>query len=244
MFGLGCDVPGTISSVPVSSDRPLSVASVVLLMMVIAIVDVMTTRVLSAVLDPFFRAAVIVGSILWARWFAGLSWDELGCAREKVVSGLRWGLLAMLVIGAFIIVAVAIPSTRSYFEKGAIRRDSTLSHVLEPLVVIPFSTVLFEELIFRGVLLGALLRVTTRVRAVIYCSIAFGLWHIPPALSDANGESALATIGIVGGTIAFTTAAGVLFSWLRLRSGSLLAPIMAHVASNSFAYVGALIALD
>jgi membrane protease YdiL (CAAX protease family) len=228
----------------VSRDRSVSVASVVGLALVIAVVDVMTTRVLSAALDPFFRALVIVGLAFWARRCAGLSWDELGCAREKVASGLRWGLLAMLVIGAVIIVAVAIPSTRSYFEKGAIRRDSTAAHVLEPLVVIPFATVLFEEVIFRGVLLGALLRVTTQVRAVIYCSIAFGLWHIPPALSDANGKSAFATIGIVGGTIAFTTAAGVLFSWLRLRSGSLLAPIMAHVASNSFAYVGALIALD
>jgi membrane protease YdiL (CAAX protease family) len=227
-----------------SSDRSVSVASVVGLVVVIAVVDVMTTRVLSAVLDPFFRAGVILGFLLWARRYAGLSWDELGCARDKVGSGFRWGLLAMLLLGAIIIVAVAIPGTRSHFENRGVRHESTLSHVLEPLVVIPFATVLFEELIFRGVLLGALLRVTTRMRAVIYCSIAFGLWHIPPALSAAKGKESLAAVGIVGGTIAFTTAAGVLFSWLRLRSGGLLAPIMAHIASNSFAYIGALIVLD
>ena len=45
------------------------------------------------------------------------------------------------------------------------------------------------------------------------------------------------------GTIAVTTVAGVLFAWLRLRSGSLVAPILAHIATNSFAYVGALVAL-
>jgi membrane protease YdiL (CAAX protease family) len=231
-------------SVKVPRGRSVSPASLAGLLLVIAFVDIMTTRVLSAVLDPFFRAGVILGFVLWARRFAGLSWGELGCARDKVGSGFRWGLLATLVVGAVIVVGVAIPGTRSYFENGDVRNDSTLSHVLEPLVVIPFATVLFEEVIFRGVLLGALLRITTRVRAVIYCSIVFGLWHIPPALSDAKGKEFFAAVGIVGGTIAFTTAAGILFSWLRLRSGSLLAPIMAHVAANSFAYTGALIALD
>jgi membrane protease YdiL (CAAX protease family) len=41
------------------------------------------------------------------------------------------------------------------------------------------------------------------------------------------------------GTIAATTAAGIVFALLRLRSGSLLAPVLAHVATNSFAYLGA-----
>ena len=35
----------------------------------------------------------------------------------------------------------------------------------------------------------------------------------------------------------------MVFAWLRLRSGSLVAPIFAHIATNSFAYVGALVAL-
>jgi len=149
----------------------------------------------------------------------------------------------MLAVGAAIAVAVAIPATRSYFESGEVRSDSTVARVLEPFVVIPLATVVFEEVIFRGVLLALLLRFTTRVRAILYGVIAFGLWHIPPALSDAKGKGSIEAVGIVLGTIAFTTAAGVVFSWLRLRSGSLLAPIMAHIASNSFACVGALFAL-
>jgi membrane protease YdiL (CAAX protease family) len=42
--------------------------------------------------------------------------------------------------------------------------------------------------------------------------------------------------GAVVGTVAATTTAGVAFAWLRLRSGSLLAPILAHIATNSLAF--------
>jgi len=174
----------------------------------------------------------------------GLSWSELGCGREDLGSGLRWGLLAVAVLAIAIGAVVAIPASRSYFENGDVRAASVVEHVLEPLLVIPIKTVLFEELIFRGVLLAVLLRVTTRLPAVILCSVAFGLWHIPPALSDASGKGALDAAGVVLGTVAFTTVAGLIFAWLRLRSGSLLAPILAHIGSNSFAYLGALVALS
>ena len=227
-----------------STPRDVSTRTVVGLLLVIAAIDVVTARVTPPSVDPVFRFAVVVGLAWWARSIVQLSWAELGLAREKLGSGLRWGLLAMLAVAAVIVVMVAIPATRSYFEDADVRADSTLAHVMEPLVAIPLATVVFEELIFRGVLLGVLLRFTTRVRAVIGASLAFGLWHIPPALSDASGHSVLEVIGIVAGTIAFTTIAGALFCWLRLRSGSLLAPVLGHIASNSFAYVGALVALN
>jgi membrane protease YdiL (CAAX protease family) len=214
------------------------------LLVVIAAVDIVTTRLLPDAIDPLFRGAVVFGLLVWARGRVGLSWPELGFCRDNVRSGLRWGLLAMLVIAVVVAIGVALPATRSYFESSEVRAASTAEHYIEPLVAIPFGTVLFEEFIFRGVLLGVLMRWTSTVRAVIVGSIAFGLWHIPPALSDAKGDGALAALGVVLGTIAFTTAAGAIFSYLRLKSGSLLAPIMAHIASNSFAYVGALIALE
>ena len=40
---------------------------------------------------------------------------------------------------------------------------------------------------------------------------------------------------LVLGSIAVTFVAGLIFCWLRLRSRSLIAPIMAHVATNGLA---------
>ena len=45
---------------------------------------------------------------------------------------------------------------------------------------------------------------------------------------DRPGQSA--------GTVLATTVAGVGFGWLRVKSGSLLAPVLAHLATNSLTF--------
>jgi membrane protease YdiL (CAAX protease family) len=227
-----------------SEVRPVTTPTILGLIVVIGLVDIVTTRLVAPVVDPFVRVGVVAGLLLWARRAVGLSWDEIGCARNKIGSGLRWGALAALFVAVFVILTVAVPATREFFTNDEVASDSTATRWFEPLVSIPLATVLFEEVIFRGVLLGTLMRAATRTQAILVSAVVFGLWHIPPALSDAGGKGVLATFGIVFGTIMFTTVAGVIFAYLRLRSGSLLAPIMAHTASNSFAYVGAVVALD
>ena len=41
-----------------------------------------------------------------------------------------------------------------------------------------------------------------------------------------------------------TTVAGLVLAWLRLRSGSLAAPVLAHVATNSLTYLAVLFVLN
>jgi membrane protease YdiL (CAAX protease family) len=82
--------------------------------------------------------------------------------------------------------------------------------------------------------------VTTPAYAIAADALLFGLWHIPPALNDASGKAAAATLGVVIGTIAATAFAGAVFAWLRVRSGSVVAPMLAHLATNSFAYAAAI----
>ena len=145
---------------------------------------------------------------------------------------------------AVIALLVVVPSTRTSFESSNIANASTTRQVLMVLVIIPVGTAVFEETIFRGVLLGVLLRAGTRRTAVVVSSVLFGFWHLVPALSDANSQSGAATVGVVVGTIAVTTIAGVLFAWLRLRSGSLVAPTLAHIATNSLTYLAVLFVLN
>lgn len=83
-----------------------------------------------------------------------------------------------------------------------------------------------EELFFRGMLLHLLMRrFPPRGKllgvgfgwAVILTSLAFALVHLPKG----GDPRALATFF-----------PGLLFAWLRLRTGSLLAPTIVHAASN------------
>ena len=213
------------------------------LLIAIAASDLVTTRLEPPHSDAILKVAIVAGFLTWARASAGLSWRELGLARADAGAGLRLGAAAALIIAAGIAVLVAVPASRSYFQVHHVAVDSGAQRVLEPLVFIPLGTVVYEEVIFRGVLLGAMLRSGSRTRAIIVTSVAFGLWHVPPALTDARGHTAFGALGVVAGTIAITTLAGVLFAWLRLRSRSVVAPMLGHIGTDSFAYIGALVAL-
>src|SRR5437016_5104135 len=55
-----------------------------------------------------------------------------------------------------------------------------------------------------------------------------------PAVAGASASVA-GRVLVVLGSVAVTFAAGLIFCWLRLRSRSLIAPVMAHCATNGLA---------
>lgn len=219
----------------------ISKGTVVGLVVAIAVTDIVANALTAEPARVPVKVGILCCFIVWARRFAGLSWTELGLGRAEVGAGLRLGGWIALVIAAATVLLVGIPVTRSFFEDSGVAVDSMTRRVLMPLVIIPVGTALFEEIIFRGVLLGVLLRVSKRRAAILASSVLFGLWHLLPALHDASGEGAVEALGIVVGTIAVTTCAGLLFAHLRLRSRSLAAPVLAHAAINGFAYIGAVV---
>jgi len=166
-----------------------------------------------------FNVAIVGVSIGVAR-LAALSLDELGLARQHLGAGLRLGGLAFAVITA--VVALAAPFGLLDDDRTAVDLGDMTVRVL---VIIPIGTVVMEEVAFRGVLYGLLDRVTPPAGALVIGAGLFGLWHVPPLLD----EGAV----VVLGTLAATTVAGVGFISLRRRSGSLLAPALAHLATNS-----------
>ena len=166
-----------------------------------------------------FNVALVALSIGVARLTA-LSAEELGLARQNLGAGLRLGGLAFVAITA--VVALGAPF-------GLLDDDRTTVDLgdmtLRVLVTIPIGTVAMEEFAFRGVLDGLLERVARPTSALVIGAGLFGLWHVPPLLDEGAA--------VVLGTLAATTAAGVGFIWLRRRSGSLVAPVLAHLATNS-----------
>ena len=173
--------------------------------------------------------AAVFGGIAW---LGGLGWDGVGLARDRMVRGLAYGGVVFGIVLVVLVLAGAVPATSGVLNDDRVH-VGTMTMLFEVLVAIPFGTVVLEELAFRGTLLGLLRgRLSTPV-AVGVTSVVFGLWHIKGVLHDPAGGMAW---GAVVGTVAATTTAGVAFAWLRLRSGSLLAPILAHIATNSLAF--------
>lgn len=177
---------------------------------------------------------------------AGLTLHDLGLSRETLGRGLRWSAAIAFAVIVVIAVGLAIPPVRELFRNDAYRDLSWA--LLSAFVLIPLQTVVPEELLFRGVLLGGLLRRHSVRTAVVVQALLFGLWHIVSStgLSSSNqgigdlvGSGTLGVALGIGAAVAFTTAAGLVFGWLRVRTGSILPSIALHWAANGAGAVAA-----
>ena len=182
----------------------------------------------------------MVGGLTAVAVASDMTVDDVGLAKRRWGSGLRWGAAAAAIVAAGYGIAALIPAVREITPASTMSWQST---VLQAAVVIPLATVIPEEFAFRGVLFGLLQRQSGRRVATAVSSALFGLWHVLPALG--GGAANASAVGVVGdstagvvlrvvGTVLFTGLGGVVLCELRSRSGSLLAPMGLHWAINGF----------
>jgi uncharacterized protein len=190
----------------------------------------------SAAYVPLNLAAA--GAVVGAARRHGLTWSELGLSRDRAGAGARLGGACAAIVAGALAGAAALPALRPLLDDARVQSLSPGEVAYHALVRVPLGTVLFEELAFRGALLGAFARTFDSTRAAIASSAVFGLWHVRPTLGllDANdvADDPLARAGLVAAAVVATTAGGMIFCLLRVRSGSTVAPIVAHTATNSF----------
>jgi uncharacterized protein len=198
--------------------------------------------------SPAARTAVRFGTamaVLGIARAAGVSGAELGLGRRELGSGARTGAVAGTCAAAAVLAAAVVPATRGFFLDDRAAAATGRSGLATGLARITFAAVPPEELTYRSALLGLWLGNGSQASAVAWSSALFGLSHILPtrstmgqtALNQHLAQRPLRQAAFVAGNVAVTGAAGAVFAWLRLRSGSLLAPLLAHAALNDSALV-------
>ncbi|OIQ83632.1 CAAX amino terminal protease self- immunity [mine drainage metagenome] len=206
--------------------------------------------------EHFLRNATWLGPVAalallaFARW-SGLTWSQLGLHRDRLRSGLQWGLGAIAVVAVVYLVGVLVPFTRPAFLDARYHLG-VHSALVTAFVIIPLSTIVLEEVAFRSVLWGMLSRHAATWRVLLISSALFGLWHILPSLHVATanhgvgdvvrGAGAAAGVLVIAGIVAFTALGGVVAGELRRRSGSVLASAGMHWATNSLGVLFGLVA--
>lgn len=170
---------------------------------------------------PMLRAAAATALAATVR-------APLGLRPPPLWAGLRYGAAAAGLVSAGVAAGTALPAVRVAIRE----RDVPDAPARWLALDIPVGTVWFEETLFRGAVTAVASRAFGPTGGWLLQAAAFGLWHIPDARTA--GDPVL-------GTVVVTGAAGLGFGWLGRRSGSVLAPMLAHLAINEAGAVAALL---
>jgi membrane protease YdiL (CAAX protease family) len=169
---------------------------------------------------PIPNAALGAGLVLITR-------APLGLRPPLLWTGVRHGAAA----GAAATVGVAVVTALPPVRRAMAGRDLPEHPGRWLLVNIPIGTVWPEEAAYRAALGTVAEAAFGPTRGRLLQAAAFGLWHIVDA--RVTGQPGI-------GTVLVTGVAGWFFGWLHARSGSLAAPMLAHLAINEAAGLAAL----
>jgi membrane protease YdiL (CAAX protease family) len=153
--------------------------------------------------------------------------SPLGLRPPSLWSGLRDGLTAGAAVGLGVAALTAFPPVRAAMAKRKLPEHTGRWLLLD----IPIGTVWPEEAAYRATLGTIAEQAFGPTRGRLLQAAAFGLWHIVDA--RITGQPVM-------GTVLVTGVGGWLFGWLHARSGSLAAPMLAHLAVNEAAGLAAL----
>jgi membrane protease YdiL (CAAX protease family) len=162
-----------------------------------------------------------LAGVLWiARMLAlraALSWREMGFTWQQRPGS--W-LPALWVSAAALSINVLLMNLSSFHLPGVPLETWIYQATLPGLV---------EEVAFRGVLLGLLGRVFTARRVLFGAAIGWGGVAVTLVFLQLHS--------VTPGTLLGVLPAALLYLWLRERTGSLIAPIVAHNLWNLSVYV-------
>jgi membrane protease YdiL (CAAX protease family) len=155
------------------------------------------------------------------------------------IAAIRRGTAAVALFGGIALWATSLgllevqssvwPPSEAFLETfrqlhEALRPRGPLDAILSVVAIAVFPAVC-EEILFRGVVLPALLRPLGTIGAVLGSALLFGVIHL-----DFTGEGAAFT------RIPFAIVVGVGLGLLRVRTGSLLPPAIAHATLNAITF--------
>jgi membrane protease YdiL (CAAX protease family) len=222
-------------------------------LIVILILGLYANIIANEVLGPVwyipFNLTLLAVTLILARR-AGTTWTSIGLRRDRATRGIKVGIAVVAGIVLGMVVVLALSSFDDILRDERFVESSIGLLLFHALIRIPLGTALYEEVLFRGVIFGMLVRRYTPLKAAIWSSILFGLWHILPVLdamrtnpvgthfSGLSGAAAAVLAAVIG-----TFVAGMGLLWIRLFANSILASVIVHIGTNSTAIIAAIVVL-
>jgi membrane protease YdiL (CAAX protease family) len=192
-------------------------------------------------LSLLWACMAMVGLVLLARADGLDRWDW-GLGRIHRRAAVAAVVLAAVTAGVMLVGTQLAGVAPAYLDQR-VAGMSAGQVAFAALVRAPVGTVLLEEMAFRGVLLAMLTRRMPTGWAVAGSSVAFGVWHVAPALGLAAGNAAIGSA--FGAHVGWATAAavaaagfaGAFLCLLRIRYDHLVVPAAVHATATSLGYL-------
>ena len=167
---------------------------------------------------------------------AGLWPDVWG---RVTAGGLLLGLVAGLVPLAVILVAMFAPGPlgRDIVASG-VGDISTDRFLFRVAVQVALTTVVCEELLFRGLLQVLLTRAASPRLAVPLDAVVFGLWHVTLQYNGFGSQRGVARWGAAAGASSVYAGLGLILAAVRQVGGGLFAAVVAHGILDVCMFIG------
>lgn len=146
---------------------------------------------------------------------ARLTIDEINKTRKEKITLYLIGIVALILAQLINTFVINLFNFESGLIQSTIACDNTFLGVLAVIIQLAVLPAIFEEWLFRGVMLDGAKRYGTKF-AVIFTSLAFGLFH-------SNPEQ------ILGATLM-----GIVFSYITIRTGDIKVGMWLHFTNNLF----------
>jgi membrane protease YdiL (CAAX protease family) len=167
---------------------------------------------------------------------------EIGLTKKNLGTTLIVGLgLTFIVIVTFLFLLWLLPAVGLGVKGPRMVHGSPALLWLRIFFRIPLGTALFEEMLFRGIFFGYLIRSLSKVKTAIVTSIFFAAWHITPALKVARFnfriDSVLPGIGLVFLGLCGAFVAGMVLAGIRAHTRNIWGSILSHALINTLTLV-------
>jgi len=212
----------------------------VAVLVTLALANLMSNRVLPS--WAYVPWAVLVAAVLVLLARRVVSVEQMGFT--EWARGAAWGVVLFVLTSGVLLLGVIMPVFNEMYHDRRVSAGA-LEWFYQAVVRIPLGTALLEETAFRAVLPALFATRWGVVRGSLAASVCFGAWHVLPALglNEVNpvatrlfGSGAAGVAAAVVFAVVSTAFVGIWWCWIRYRARSVLATVIAHVASNSVAY--------
>jgi membrane protease YdiL (CAAX protease family) len=168
-----------------------------------------------------YHGVCLLPAAVWGRPLWRSAW-RMPTARQWAALAVGAAVSLPLFVAAYAVIGARLMDAHALL--GVVTQRGFRARWLLPLGLyfVPVNAIL-EELFWRGVVLNELrgLRQTEWTFGALWTAVTFAAWHwLVLRLLLRPGWAELAVLGIV--------AAGIFFSWLYRRTGSILLPILWH----------------